>query len=131
VNALHSNGVNRWITMSDQYAAEYTTYFNSSVGGLGFDFYEFHCYNGDGSIPVSSGNVGGAPLYLGEFGPGAGWTHLSYATNKATLGTYLNNAQNQGYLGAAFWTYIQDGDFQLRGNALMGDINWWGTYFGT
>jgi hypothetical protein len=131
VSALHNAGVYRWITMSDQYSADFTSYFNSSVGGLGFDFYEYHDYNSDGSINVSAGNVGNAPLEMNEFGPGSGWNNYAYTTDKNVLGSFLNNAQNQGYYGAAFWCYINDSNFQLRGNTLMGDMSWWGSYFGT
>jgi len=126
ISALHSNGVNRWITMSDQYAPDYTTYFSSTVGGLGFNFYEYHDYNGDGSIPVSSSNVGGARIELNEFGPGAGWNNQSYSTNKSVLSAFVNNAKAKGYSGAAFWSYIGDTNFQLRGNTLMGDMAYWG-----
>ena len=130
LTALHNNGVNRWVTMSDQYSADYTSYFTSTVGGLGLNFYEYHDYNGDGSVPVSNANVGYAPLDMNEFGPGNGWNNNSYTSNKNVLGQFLNNAQNKGYEAAAFWCYINDGNFQLRGTTLMGDMSWWGATFG-
>ena len=130
--ALNQNGVNRWVTMSDSNYADLTNNLSGTVGGLGLNFYEYHMYNDQGWCPVAS-YLGGVPVELNEFGaatPAEGWNHNSYTFNKALLGNFMNNAQSQGYICAAFWSYINDGDYQLRGNQLMGDVSWWGAYFG-
>lgn len=128
--ALHQNGVNRWVTMSGQNATDFTQNFSTTFQGVGLDFYEFHDYNGDGSVPVASSMVD-RPIELNEIGNGGGWLQNAYSTNKTVLGNFVNNAQNEGYLGVAVWCYINDSNYALRGNQLMGDISWWGSYLGT
>lgn len=130
--ALNNGGVNRWITMSDSGYSDLVNNFSNTVGGLGFDFYEYHMYNDQGWCPVP-GTLGGKPVEMNEFGaatPAEGWNHNSYTFNHALLDNFVQNSINAGYAGAAFWCYINDGDYQLRGNQLMGDISWWGNYFG-
>jgi len=122
--ALVAGGVNRWVTMSIGY---YTALTSANVGNLGFDFYEYHMYNDQGWCPIG-GSFLGKPVELNEFGaatPSEGWNHNSYSFNQTLLNNYMNNAKNAGYAVVAPWCYINDGDYQLRGNALMSNISSW------
>ncbi|HLH72884.1 MAG TPA: hypothetical protein VKX96_06345 [Chloroflexota bacterium] len=131
VNAEHNQGVYNWVTMSDQNSSDYTNYFYSTVGGLGFSFYDYHAYGDSGSLAVSPSNVGGAPLLLGEYGPGSPWMDRSDSANQTTINNIMNNASNMGYQGAVAWCYLPDGsNWQLRGNNAMWVIEWWAADFG-
>jgi hypothetical protein len=124
--ALVNNGVNRWVTMSIGYYSNIGD-FNSTIGGLGFDFYEYHMYNDQGWCPEPA-TLGGKPVELNEFGSAEtsnGWNHQSYSYNQTLLNDFVNNAKSAGYLNIAPWCYINDGDYQLRGNQLMNDISNW------
>lgn len=131
VNAAHNQGLHPWITMSDQNSSDYTNSFSSTVGGLGFDFYDYHSYNDSGSLAVKPSNVGGKPLMLGEYGPGSSWNNRSQAANQATIDGIINNASNLGYVGASAWCYLPDGsNWQLRGNSAMWTIEYYAALFG-
>lgn len=131
VNAAHNNGVTKWMTMSDQNAGDYTGAFNSTVGGLGFDWFDYHSYDDNGSVNVSPSNVGGKPLMLGEYGPSSAWPNRSDTANQATIDAFMNNASSKGLKGTAAWSYLDDGsNFMLRGRNQMWNIEWWAAHFG-
>jgi len=131
VSSAHSNGVTRWITMSDQWYGDYTSNFNGTVGGLGFDFYDYHSYDSNGGINVSPSNVGGKPLLLGEYGPSSTWSSRSDSANQTTIDAFMNNASNKGLKGAIAWCYLDDGSsWGLRGRNQMYNISWWSQHFG-
>jgi len=131
VSAARSNGVNNWITMSDQNSSDYTSYFSSTVGGLGFNFYDYHAYGDSGALAVSPSNVGNAPLLCGEFGPGSPWMNRSDSANQTTINNIMGNATSKGYIGVAGWSYLPDGsNWQLRGNNAMWVIEYFGNLYG-
>jgi hypothetical protein len=130
VTALKNDGITQWVTMSDWQVTDYTTNFNSTLGGLGFDFYDLHVYSNTGSLGVTA-PIGGKPVLLGEYGPATPWNNNSYASNKATLGSFVANAENHGFMGASAWCFLPDGgNWQLNNNTLLGDIGYYGTQFG-
>jgi len=125
-SSLSSNGVNRWVTCSVGF---YTALTAANYGGVGLDFYEYHMYNDQGWCPIT--NLGdGKPVELNEFGsasPSNGWNHQSLSFNTALLNNFAQNSLNAHYQNAAPWCYIDDGDYQMRGNAIMGDVSSWGS----
>jgi hypothetical protein len=121
--ALVNNGVDRWVTMSIGYSPDFGD-FTDTVGGLGFDFYEYHCYNDNGWCPEPA-TLGGKPVELNEFGSAStseGWNHNTYSFNKTLMTNFVENASAAGYLNVAPWSYVDDGDFQLRGNPVLNDL---------
>jgi len=117
--------------MSDQNQNDYLYYLSSTVGGLGFNFYDFHSYNDNGSIAVSKSTVGGQSILLGEYGPSSQWKYRSASANQSTIDNFINNASNQGYMGAMAWSYLPDGsNWELRGNSAMWTIEYYGQLFG-
>jgi hypothetical protein len=131
VNAAHNQGYNPWITMSDQNSSDYVNDFSSTVGGLGFSFYDYHAYGNSGSIAVSPSNVGGAPMIVGEYGPSNPWNDNSAATNNSCIDNIMNNASNLGYKGTVAWTFTPDGsNWQLSSNSAMWTIEYYGAAFG-
>ena len=131
VNAEHNQGFTQWITMSDQNATDYTNYLSTTVGGLGFNFYDYHSYNDKGTLAVSKSTVGGQPIMLSEYGPANPWKTRTDAANQTTINNFINNASNQGYIGAAAWCYIPDGsNWEMRGTNAMWNVEYWGALFG-
>jgi len=131
-SALVAAGVDRWVTMSDASYPDMVNNFSGTFGGLGLDYYEYHMYNDQGWCPVP-GNLGdGKPVELNEFGSGSlpeGWNHNTYSFNSALLTNFVNDAHAAGYYNIAPWCYIDDGDFQMRGNPVMGDLALWGQIY--
>ncbi len=126
VTALRNAGVNRWLTMSDQNYVDYqSAHFPNTIQGLGFDYYEYHSYNDNGSIAVSASQVD-QPLFLGEYGPDPGWLNFTYGQNQAFLQATEVNTVNQGYCGASFWAYITTDNYELTGKTILStDIAAW------
>ncbi len=126
VTALRNAGVDRWLTMSDQNYVDYqAANFPNRLQGLGFDYYEYHSYNDDGSLAVNASQVD-APLFLGEYGPDPGWLNFTYAQNQTFLNATEANALSKGYSGASFWAYITTDNYELIGKTILStDIaNW-------
>jgi hypothetical protein len=123
---LRNAGVDRWLTMSDQNYVDYqSANFPSRLQSLGFDYYEYHSYNDDGSIAVNASQVD-QPLFLGEYGPSPGWLNFTYAQNQTFLDATETNVLNKGYSGASFWAYITTDNYELIGKTILStDIaNW-------
>lgn len=72
--------------------------------------------------------LGGKPVELNEFGSAEtsnGWNHQTYSYNQNLLKDFVSDAITVGYLNIAPWSYVDDGDYELRGNPLMTDISDW------
>ena len=131
VNAMHNQGFGQWVTMSDQNPNDFLYGLSGTVGGVGYNFYEYHAYNTSGYIAVGKSNVGGQPIMLGEYGPSSQWMYNSASSNQSTVNNFINNASNLGYMGAAAWAYLPDGsNWQLQGNNAMWNIEYWAAAFG-
>ena len=124
--ALTNAGVDRWVTMSIGFYQHFGD-LTSTVGGLGFDFYEYHMYDDNGWC-AEPATLLGKPVEMNEFGSGEtsnGWKHQTYAYNQNLLKDFISSAQAIGYDNIAPWSYVDDGDYQLRGNLLMNDLSNW------
>jgi hypothetical protein len=131
VTAARNAGFSGWITMSDQNSSDYINSFSSTVGGLGFSFYDYHAYGDSGAIAVKPSNVGNAPLLLGEYGPSSPWMNRTDSANQTTIDAVMSNATSLGYQGALAWSYLPDGsNWQLRGNNAMWVIEYYGALYG-
>jgi hypothetical protein len=74
--------------------------------GQGLDFYDFHLYNDNGSIPAASTLGLDKPVYVGETGQSTNsWNDSIQNTEFSNV---LNNAKN-GYAGAGIWAYQYPG----------------------
>jgi len=129
--SIHANWPGLQVTMSSwntNYLSSSNNFY-ATVGGLGFDFYDFHIYATNYPVPAVPAFVH-KPLLLGEYGPTLGATY--YWTNtvewKTIIGNYLGKAAAQGWAGTLGWMYYEGdtGDNNQEGMVwLPGDAGNW------
>jgi hypothetical protein len=134
ISAIHGAGSSSWITMTGQNPSQFTnsSTFNSTFGGLGFDFYDCHCYSTSSNpLQVYPSNVGNKPLFVGEFGPTSGWDDYSTSTDQGYVDNFANAANSDGYYGALAWCYLNDGSgYQLEGTDTIWTLEYYGNEWG-
>ncbi|BDI34547.1 hypothetical protein CCAX7_65980 [Capsulimonas corticalis] len=130
--ALHSISGN-WVTMSTDQPNALIYNFWTTLGGLGFDFYDCHVYSTN-TIPitVTPANVGNAPLFMGEYGPnaGSGWANYSAAQDQSFVDNFCNDANNKGYYGMLAWSYVPGSSFSLQNTNTLWNMSYYGGIWG-
>ena len=117
-----------WVTSSTYTQADYTTNFNSTVGGLGFNCYDIHSYSNsyNPNAPVTESEVGNAPLFCGEFGPLSGtYWNATYMDDVLTPGA------SSGWHGFLAWDYLGGGSYGLEGTSAFSTLSSFGSTWGT
>lgn len=81
---------------------------NGLFSGLGFDFYDFHVYDNNGTIPYlydicALSRKEGIPVILGEFGQGS--KRNDDALQRSSTEKFLNNAYHSCLEGALAWRF--------------------------
>lgn len=130
--ALHNISPN-WVTMSTDQPSAFGSNFYSTLGGLGFDFYDCHVYSMASSpLTVTPADVGNAPLFLGEYGPNAGngWADYSSSQNQNTVNNFCNQANSDGYSGMLAWSYVPGSSFSLQNTSSLWNMEYYGAIWG-
>jgi hypothetical protein len=130
--ALH-NVSGHWVTMSTDQPSAFGSDFYSTLGGLGFDFYDCHVYTTSSSpITVTSSMDGGAPLFLGEYGPNAsdGWSDYSSSEDQTVVNNFCNAANSNNYTGMLGWCYVSGGSFTLQNTNTLWNMEYFGNLWG-
>jgi hypothetical protein len=124
--AIH-NVSGAWVTSSTYTQADYTQNFNSTVGGLGFNCYDIHCYSNsyNPNAPVTPALVGNAPLFCGEFGPlqGTNWS-------SSIMDNILGPGSSSGWHGFIAWDYLGGGSYGLQGTSSFNTLEYYGNLWG-
>jgi hypothetical protein len=110
-SAIHSTDSNRLATTSSGWHAWNNLY--AEFRGLGLDFYDYHQYADNGSIPTASSLGMDKPIYVGETGQST--ARFNDATQNTAVYNFFNNGRNTGYAGVGIWYY----DFAADGNYLQ------------
>ena len=130
-NAIHGITSYDWVTASDDHSDDFNSNFYGTVGGLGFNFYDYHQYSNAGTpLRVTPAAVHNAPLYLGEYGPTGGWDHQSDSANQSLIDYFTSEANSKGYTGMLAWSYTGDSNYQLQGNNALWVLNYYGSQWG-
>ncbi|MDI6783120.1 MAG: cellulase family glycosylhydrolase [bacterium] len=83
---------------------------------IGLDFYDYHDYRDDGSMPnyysTLSTALGGKPCILGEYGQG--YSNWSDDTQNNADTNFMNNAWNNGFAGSLVWQYNYPGATEVH-----------------
>lgn len=125
--AIHNVTPNDWVTASDDHSSDFNSNFYSTVGGLGFNFYDYHQYSDAGTpLRVTPAAVHNAPLYLGEYGPTKGWDHNSDTVNQHLIDDFALQVVSKGYTGMLAWSYTGDSNYQLQNNNALWVLNYYG-----
>lgn len=131
--AIHSISSSTWVTASNDHSDDFNYSFSITMGGLGFNFYDYHQYsNVNTPLRVLPSAVGGAPLYLGEFGPsGQGWGQQSDADNSSLIDYFAAEVNSKGYAGMLAWSYNDDGtNYSLKNLNAIYTLDYYGNLWG-
>ncbi len=130
-NAIHGITSYDWVTASDDHSDDFNSNFYGTVGGLGFNFYDYHQYsNVNTPLRVTPAAVHNAPLYLGEFGPTGGWNNYSDADDQKTVDYFAAEANSKGYSGMLAWSYIGDSNYMLQNKNTLAVLSYYGNLWG-
>lgn len=130
--ALH-NVSSHWVTMTTDQPSAFGSNFYNTLGGLGFDFYDCHVYSMASSpITVTPSMAGGAPLFLGEYGPNPtyGWADYSQTSDTNTVNNFCNQANADGYTGMLAWSYVPGNSFSLQNTNTLWNMEYYGSSWG-
>ena len=137
--ALHGISGN-WVTMSTDQPSAFGESFWNTVGGIGYDFYDCHCYSSSGTpLRVTTAQVlDGKPLVLGEYGPSQPlnanapyrWSGSSFVVDN-----FCQNAAAENYFGMLSWSYLSDNgtpqdNFALQNKSELWTMDYYGNLWG-
>lgn len=129
--AIHKVNSSVWVTASDDNANDFNNNFYGTVGGLNFNFYDYHQYSNQGTpLRVTPAAVHNAPLYLGEFGPNPGWDHQSDSTNQQLVDYFVSEVTSKGYTGMLAWSYTGDSNYEIQNKNVIWNLEFYGSQWG-
>lgn len=101
-NAIHGADKTRLVTCSSGWCGTKNVA-QGKFNGLGLDFYDFHVYSDNGTLPpVSTLNVD-KPVIVGEYGQNR--KEVDYDLQANVARTLLRSAVQGGYAGTLIWRY--------------------------
>ena len=109
--AVHGADSNRLVTTSTGWHT--WTNLAAEFKGLGLDFYDFHAYEDNGSIPTAASIGMDKPIYVGETGQAT--ETFNDATQNTAITNFFTNGRSGGYAGVSIWYY----DYAADGNYLQ------------